>query len=110
MIGIPFHSEAGCPSGRSGEATFGVPVVCKCVSIGGGVDVRTGMDVKTSVGTTGIGWMGMEQAEVVRAIQNRLAAMNFFTELSHIERENIIMESPLAASDGDRGLNRHSRK
>src|SRR5215207_1363000 len=110
MIGIPFHSEAGCPSGRSGETTSGVPVVCKCVSIGGAVDVRTGTEVKTSVGTTGIGWMGMEQAEVVRASQNRLAAMNFFTKLSHRGREKIITESCLAASAGDRGLNRQSRK
>src|SRR5919109_1745282 len=44
MIGIPFHSEAGWPSGRSSETISGVAL--------GGKGVKVGMEVGDRVGAT----------------------------------------------------------
>jgi hypothetical protein len=79
MIGIPFHSEAGCPSGTTAATVSGVPVSGN----GGFVEATVETAVNINVGiAAGLGCMGLEQAVKTSIRKSKLAAMGFFTKPS----------------------------
>jgi len=79
MIGIPFHSEAGCPSGISAVTASGVSVGSWEVFVG----ISIGTMVRVNVGTIfGVVCIKLEQAVRKSISKNRLAAMGFFTRPS----------------------------
>jgi hypothetical protein len=79
MIGIPFHWDAGWPSGSSAEVASGVSVCGANVFVG----ARVGRTVSVTVGiVVGLGCIKLEQATRINIGKRRLAAMGFFTRPS----------------------------
>src|ERR1043166_717228 len=93
MIGIPFQSEAGWPSGLSPATASDVEVgsngVLSHVMAGVGV-VRT---MEVGVGTkVGFGCLGIEKAERIRANRYSLTTICLCIKPSLFDLEQIIVE------------------